>query len=903
MSGTVFAPRNGNAMNVEGPCGMSDCISMWGASLQGYDSYYHFLDFLKAQWVAPLGSIALIFNFIFAKILVGTKITRKDVLGTIVVMFSVVWIVIFGGMNSGGDIEESLTISELKALFSRLVFIIYFSVLNMVVFTLLSLGLYAYWAISLDDESGQIRKKMKTKLTKLLGTNWFSRIFSGLTLEGDEDLKAEARDLRLRKVVAMIMATSGGLLASQTLLLAKSGIKLVTSTFAGHNQFYDMLSSFILFILVFTAILQASIHIVVCAVYCMNTALKLYDSVLVVPMFYGYYTAFGLINSTIYLNQIHSYQPWVLILILLGIGLLIFGVRMLSVPKPEVVIPGNNMPSDARNGNHRDDGEEGGSKAQDGIQLNKGGRKTDKIGSLEKAVDDSDIAAIRKSSILEEVDKRGRAGLTALNLDGSRGPGVGIAGSIVSANVTRVLLDEDQGPGKYVHTRRSSLPHTVLKAFGLQDRRSSVDRGREGRGSRLPQIDTSFAARGRSETRRNPTSARLSSDESRPMSPSEFRAQYTNSPFPIKPKHLQEGAAGLGGHGSSSLAPKDQCGRSPRWTIGSAKMDQVFEDLNPFKVLRRNSIATSTIMPASPSQVRDARYRRGHSRRDSSTGLPSEWEEPNRRMKHSMLFGEHGSVGSRNSSRSSSPAPSGHIYSPAHSRRQSIQEGGSGIWATNAAMAHKMGGPLSPVGAFHSYDGEESPREPQSYQNHFFTGTPPPASSLYLPPSHHQHRHRSPSFSSSATHGKQLSFTTKNDQGLAATLAAVGGGQNVSSLTGPTSFASSTGTFGATSSGAGSSMFPLSVQQQLQQLQQHQHHPTSQLQHSMTTSSISSIGSAMPIMSTSTSLAQIADGEHGYSSGGGKHGSFPESVSSTSLWMGMTPSQSMQAIELDQEEL
>ncbi|KAI8598727.1 hypothetical protein EDD21DRAFT_308994, partial [Dissophora ornata] len=225
------------------------------------------LNFLKAQWVAPLGSIALIFNFIFAKILVGTKITRKDVLGTIVVMFSVVWIVIFGGMNS---------------------------VLNMVVFTLLSLGLYAYWAISLDDESGQIRKKMKTKLTK--------------------------------KVVAMIMATSGGLLASQTLLLAKSGIKLVTSTFAGHNQFYDMLSSFILFILVFTAILQASIHIV----YCMNTALKLYDSVLVVPMFYGYYTAFGLINSTIYLNQIHSYQPWVLILILLGIGLLIFGVRMLS---------------------------------------------------------------------------------------------------------------------------------------------------------------------------------------------------------------------------------------------------------------------------------------------------------------------------------------------------------------------------------------------------------------------------------------------------------------------------------------------------------------------------------------------------------------------------------------------
>lgn len=53
--------------------------------------------------MAPLGSVALIFNFIFAKILVGTKITRKDVLGTFVVIASVIWIVVFGGMYNGQD--------------------------------------------------------------------------------------------------------------------------------------------------------------------------------------------------------------------------------------------------------------------------------------------------------------------------------------------------------------------------------------------------------------------------------------------------------------------------------------------------------------------------------------------------------------------------------------------------------------------------------------------------------------------------------------------------------------------------------------------------------------------------------------------------------------------------------
>ncbi|KAG0256571.1 hypothetical protein BGZ95_005461, partial [Linnemannia exigua] len=243
-----------------------------------------------------------------------------DVYGTIVVMISVVWIVVFGGMNSAGaDIEESLTISELKALFSRLVFMFYFSILNIMIAALLSLGLYAYWAITLDDESGQMRKRMKSKLTQLLGTNRFARA-SGLTLVGNTAIDADVKDVRLKKVVAMIMATCGGLIASQTLLLAKSGVKLVTSSFSGQNQFKDSLSYFILFVLV----------------YCLNTALKLYDSVLVVPMFYGFYTAFGLINSIIYLNQLQNYKPWVLFLILVGIGALIYGVRMLSAPKPEL---------------------------------------------------------------------------------------------------------------------------------------------------------------------------------------------------------------------------------------------------------------------------------------------------------------------------------------------------------------------------------------------------------------------------------------------------------------------------------------------------------------------------------------------------------------------------------------
>lgn len=72
---------------------------------------------MHKKWVAPLGSVALIYNFIFAKILVGTNITRKDVLGTLVVVASVIWIVVFGGMYNGDDRKYTWEASLCACLF------------------------------------------------------------------------------------------------------------------------------------------------------------------------------------------------------------------------------------------------------------------------------------------------------------------------------------------------------------------------------------------------------------------------------------------------------------------------------------------------------------------------------------------------------------------------------------------------------------------------------------------------------------------------------------------------------------------------------------------------------------------------------------------------------------------
>ncbi|KAG1117597.1 hypothetical protein G6F42_013393 [Rhizopus arrhizus] len=199
-------------------------------------------------------------------------------------------------MYNGDDPEELISLESLKVLFVRPIFIIYFSVLNIAAFGGLIISIWSNWAIS--DET----RKRK------------SQIFATMNQK------------KMKHIVGLMFSIEGGVLASETLLLAKSGVKLFTLSIKSQvNQFNDNASRFILLALLVTAILQ---------VYCLNTALKLYSSVVVVPVFYGTYTALGLVNTIIYLDEIGNYPPWAIILVFVGIGVLIYGVFLLS-SKPD----------------------------------------------------------------------------------------------------------------------------------------------------------------------------------------------------------------------------------------------------------------------------------------------------------------------------------------------------------------------------------------------------------------------------------------------------------------------------------------------------------------------------------------------------------------------------------------
>lgn len=80
----------------------------------------------------------------------------------------------------------------------------------------------------------------------------------------------------------------------------------------------------------------------------------------VVPVFYGTYTALGLVNTIIYLDEIGNYPGWAIALVFIGIGVLIYGVYLLS-SKPD---PSNHRHSseeedeDGRDGNDEEQEDE-----------------------------------------------------------------------------------------------------------------------------------------------------------------------------------------------------------------------------------------------------------------------------------------------------------------------------------------------------------------------------------------------------------------------------------------------------------------------------------------------------------------------------------------------------------------
>jgi hypothetical protein len=65
----------------------------------------------------------------------------------------------------------------------------------------------------------------------------------------------------------------------------------------------------------------------------MNSGLKVCDTVIVVPIFFAFYTTLALLNGNVYMDQWGEYDPWKYAIIIIGIFILVGGVYLLSRTK------------------------------------------------------------------------------------------------------------------------------------------------------------------------------------------------------------------------------------------------------------------------------------------------------------------------------------------------------------------------------------------------------------------------------------------------------------------------------------------------------------------------------------------------------------------------------------------
>lgn len=216
------------------------------------------LEYLRAEYVAPLGSTSLIFNFVFAYLLVSTPVTRLDILGTVVIILGVVGVVVFSNIRKETpaiDAESNLSLSLLKTIWGRADWIAYLAMLEVATVALWWLSRIVFevcQARVLDERGDADRDRDDADLNAMVGGGGGRRVANPYEGEGwvgrakswrDAWHKAQGSaragvkravqrwseprpDASIRQLSAFCWAVTSGLLSGQTLILAKSGVKV-----------------------------------------------------------------------------------------------------------------------------------------------------------------------------------------------------------------------------------------------------------------------------------------------------------------------------------------------------------------------------------------------------------------------------------------------------------------------------------------------------------------------------------------------------------------------------------------------------------------------------------------------------------------------------------------------------
>ncbi|CED82735.1 Magnesium transporter NIPA [Phaffia rhodozyma] len=273
------------------------------------------LRYLRAEFVAPLGSSSLVFNFLFARWLVGTR---------------VILILVFASINSG--LSNTLSLDRLYVLWGRGGFLFYFFLQILVLFsaweTVHMLALILRNQTSNEDEIEQHlstgpHKHIPKFFHPVQAYHKSAQRFLSVKLSV---LLGRSSEKHLAFCTGIGWASVGGAMAGASLVFAKATVMIGMGE---GNVYIHFLPMIMIAFLALSAVLQ---------MIALNRGLKAYDSTLVVPVFYAGYTLLGFVNSMVFLDQVGAYSWTVLFCIAVGVTVLLSGVVLLSSIKKEPVL-------------------------------------------------------------------------------------------------------------------------------------------------------------------------------------------------------------------------------------------------------------------------------------------------------------------------------------------------------------------------------------------------------------------------------------------------------------------------------------------------------------------------------------------------------------------------------------
>ncbi|KAI8059600.1 magnesium transporter NIPA-domain-containing protein [Gongronella butleri] len=239
------------------------------------------IGYLPIVILAPVGAIGLVFNAIFARIVLGDPFTTRTTLGTTLIVIGAMLIAGFGVVP-----EPNHTLQDLIRLYQRPTFIIYFALVEFIT----CFGLLVTHLLEYSYKSNPASWTIKYPNIKM----WLGVSYGAI----------------------------GANISSQAMLFAKSGLELlILSIFHGDNQFIYPLTWVLLLALIITAVLQ---------LYYLNRGVQLCDTIILVPLNFCSFNVSCLFNGLVYYDQWDRLFWWQVIFVLVGIAILVLGVLVIS---------------------------------------------------------------------------------------------------------------------------------------------------------------------------------------------------------------------------------------------------------------------------------------------------------------------------------------------------------------------------------------------------------------------------------------------------------------------------------------------------------------------------------------------------------------------------------------------